>query len=43
MTEPIISVKDVSFTYEEATEPALTHVSMDVKQGEFLAVLGHNC
>ena len=42
MTEPIISVKDVSFTYEEATEPALTHVSMDVKQGEFLAVLGHN-
>ncbi len=42
MTEPIISVKDVSFTYEEAAEPALTHVSMDVKPGEFLAVLGHN-
>ena len=42
MNEPIISVKDVSFTYEEATEPALTHVSLDVHQGEFLAVLGHN-
>ncbi len=38
----IISVKDVSFTYEDAAEPALTHVSLDVHRGEFLAVLGHN-
>ena len=42
MNDTIISVQDVSFTYEEALEPALTHVSMDVKKGEFLAVLGHN-
>ena len=42
MNDTIISVQDVSFTYEEATEPALRHVSLDVKQGEFLAVLGHN-
>lgn len=42
MDDTIISVKDVSFTYEEATEPALSHVSLDVKRGEFLAVLGHN-
>ena len=42
MNDTIISVKDVSFTYEEATEPALTGVSLDVHQGEFLAVLGHN-
>ncbi len=42
MSEAIIQVKDVSFTYEEASEPALTHVSLDVKKGEFLAVLGHN-
>ncbi len=42
MNDTIISVKDVSFTYEEATEPALTGVSMDVRRGEFLAVLGHN-
>ena len=42
MNEPIISVKDVSFTYEEAAEPALSHVSLDVHKGEFLAVLGHN-
>ena len=42
MNDTIISVKDVSFTYEEAAEPALSHVSLDVKKGEFLAVLGHN-
>ncbi len=42
MNDTIISVKDVSFTYEEAAEAALSHVTMDVKRGEFLAVLGHN-
>ena len=42
MNEAIITVKDVSFTYEEAEEPALTGVSLEVRQGEFLAVLGHN-
>ena len=42
MIDTIISVKDVSFTYVEAAEPALSHVSLDVKKGEFLAVLGHN-
>ena len=42
MNDTIISVKDVSFTYEEATEPALTGVTLEVRRGEFLAVLGHN-
>ena len=42
MNDTIISVKDVSFTYEEAAEPAHSHVSLDVKKGEFLAVLGPN-
>ena len=37
-----IDVQDVSFTYEEAPEPALHHVSLQVHEGEFLAVLGHN-
>ncbi len=42
MKEPIIQVNNVTFTYEEAAEPALQNVSMDVRKGEFLAVLGHN-
>ena len=42
MNDTIIAVKDVSFTYEEASESALSGVSLDVKRGEFLAVLGHN-
>ena len=37
-----IRVEDVSYTYEDAAEPALSHVSLDVRAGEFLAVLGHN-
>ena len=37
-----IDVQDVSFTYEDAPEPALHHVSLQVHEGEFLAVLGHN-
>lgn len=37
-----ISIRDVSFTYEEATEPALSGISAEIRQGEFVAVLGHN-
>ena len=37
-----ISVEDVTFTYEEAPEPALRSVNAAVRQGEFVAVLGHN-
>ena len=42
MSEPCITVRDVSFTYEEAPAPALKHVSLDIRPGEFVAVLGHN-
>ena len=42
MEETRITVEDVTFTYEEASSPALRHVSMQVKPGEFVAVLGHN-
>ena len=37
-----ILLRDVSFTYEEASSPALTGISDAVRQGEFIAVLGHN-
>ena len=37
-----ILLKDVSYTYDEASSPALNHISAAVRQGEFVAVLGHN-
>ena len=37
-----ILLKDVSFTYEEAPSPALSGISAAIRQGEFVAVLGHN-
>ena len=37
-----ILLRDVSFTYEEAPSPALSGVSATIRQGEFVAVLGHN-
>jgi len=42
MEKTRISVEKVTFTYEEAPDPALRSVSMAVKSGEFVAVLGHN-
>ena len=41
-TEAQILLQDVSFTYEEAPSPALSEISASVRQGEFVAVLGHN-
>ncbi len=37
-----IQVSDVSFTYEEASSPALSGISAEIREGEFVAVLGHN-
>lgn len=37
-----IKVDQVSYTYEEAAEPALSNISIQVQPGEFIAVLGHN-
>ena len=37
-----ILVQDVDFSYEESSAPVLTDVSASVRQGEFVAVLGHN-
>ncbi len=42
MTDVRIEVQDVSFTYDEAPEAAVKDVSLSVKPGEFVAVLGHN-
>ena len=42
MKEAIIRLKDVVFEYEDSQRPAVDHVTLDVKEGEFLAVLGRN-
>ena len=46
----IIEAKEVSFEYVrrdeegnvEGTTRAVDHVSLDIRQGEFIAILGHN-
>ena len=47
MKEPIIQVKDLVFSYQSSDESlppprALRGVSLEVPEGQFLAVLGHN-
>lgn len=47
ISDNIIEIKDVWFSYEgdnegEKLPPVLKGVSLDVRRGEFLAVLGHN-
>ncbi|MBQ9251230.1 MAG: energy-coupling factor transporter ATPase [Clostridia bacterium] len=37
-----IQLEDVSYTYEEAPSPALSHATAQIREGEFVAVLGHN-
>ena len=37
-----VQIRDVSFTYEEADSPALTDITAEIREGEFVAVLGHN-
>ncbi|MBR6108734.1 MAG: energy-coupling factor transporter ATPase [Clostridia bacterium] len=38
---PMLSIKNVSFTYDSGT-PALENVSLDIREGEFLCIVGHN-
>ncbi len=38
----IIEIKNVSFKYDDDTSDVLHKVSLNVKKGEFLCVLGHN-
>ena len=38
----IIRVENISFNYSEGGLPALSNVSLNIEQGEFLAIVGHN-
>ena len=42
MNKNIVHLRDVVYSYEENEAPAVNHVSLDVAEGEFLAVLGRN-
>ena len=39
-TEPIVELRDVSFRYGAGAAPALDHVSLSVRPGEFVGVIG---
>ena len=40
--ENIIEIKNVEYKYQPDAQPVLKNVSLSVKKGEFLCVLGHN-
>ena len=43
MNEPLISLKNVCFSYDsEAPVDAIQNVSIDIKSGEYISVIGHN-
>ena len=43
MTQPVISIKNIHFNYQDQdTREALSDVSLDVFEGEWLAIIGHN-
>ncbi len=42
MKDNIINIKNVSFTYDVNKAPAVDGVSLDIKNGETICILGHN-
>ncbi|UEA32164.1 energy-coupling factor ABC transporter ATP-binding protein [Granulicatella elegans] len=43
LTQPVISIKNIYFNYQnQDTREALSDVSLDVFEGEWLAIIGHN-
>ena len=42
MKKTIIEARGVCFKYEGATALAVDHVTLDIAEGEFLAILGRN-
>ena len=42
MSNPIIKIENLSFTYNEEESPALSGLDLEIERGGFVAVLGHN-
>lgn len=43
LIQPVISIKNIHFNYQDQdTREALSDVSLDVYEGEWLAIIGHN-
>lgn len=42
MSEVFIHTEDLSYSYRDSEHPALRGVSVDIRRGEYVAVLGHN-
>ena len=38
----IIEIKNLSFQYEGSSKKVLKNLNIDIKEGEFICVLGHN-
>lgn len=42
MDQAHISLQNLSYAYEEGQQPAVNEVNLDIRKGEFVALLGHN-
>lgn len=42
MPKLLVSIKNVSFSYDAGQPPALNNISFDIYEGEWLAIVGHN-
>lgn len=40
--DPYISIRDLSFTYAQGTRPAISDISLDIRRGEYVALVGLN-
>ena len=42
MEYPIVQIENISYQYEGQSSYALENVSLDIFEGEWLAIVGHN-
>lgn len=40
--DTIIKIEDLTYTYPGAGQPTLNHVNLEIKKGDFLAIVGNN-